>query len=303
MAIRHGVTDTDNHFLIDPITRTIENESGKHVLIQYDHNSERYTFECPRYVEGHDMSLCNKIEVHFVNTSTGNLKSVGIYEADDLHLAPDDSNVVMFSWLIHRNATRYVGKLNFVIRFTCFDDTETNDEYIWNTSIYSDISIDKGIYNVDDYEQWKQEILAILEISDSVTSSSSDIIASSKAVKTAYDKGVEANEKLTEAYNASMFAGQQSSAAHTAATEALGKAAQALQIAQQALDNVGLKFSDLRKYISDSVTSNSSETIASSRAVKEAYDKAASVAKSLKTTQFTFEYDDGTEETISVYIK
>lgn len=303
MAIRHGVTDTDNHFLIDPITRTIENESGKHVLIQYDHNSERYTFECPRYVEGHDMSLCNKIEVHFVNTSTGNLKSVGIYEADDLHLAPDDSNVVMFSWLIHRNATRYVGKLNFVIRFTCFDGTESNNEYIWNTSIYSDISIDKGIYNVDDYEQWKQEILAILEISDSVTSSSSDIIASSKAVKTAYDKAVEAISMLDEANRLSGEANQQSSEAQQAATEALGQAGEALKLAQQALENVGLKFSDLRKYISDSVTSNSSETIASSRAVKEAYDKADSVANSLKTTQFTFAYDDGTEETVSVYIK
>lgn len=303
MAIRHGVTDTDNHFLIDPITRTIDNESGKHVLIQYDHNSERYTFECPRYVEGHDMSLCNKIEVHFVNTSTGNLKSVGIYEANDLHLAPDDSNVVMFSWLIHRNATRYVGKLNFVVRFTCFDNTETNDEYIWNTSIYSDISIDKSIYNVDDYEQWKQEILAILEISDSVTSSSSDIIASSKAVKTAYDKGVEAVAMLDEAYRLSDAASKQSDEAFKIADDAFNDAKEALKIAGEALDNVGLKFSDLRKYISDSVTSNSSETIASSRAVKEAYDKAASVANSLKTTQFTFEYDDGTEETISVYIK
>lgn len=165
MAIRHGVTDSDNHFIIDPVTRTIKNNSGKTVLIQHDHNSERFTFECPRYVDEHDMSLCDNIEIHFINTGTGSYQSSGIYEVKDLELAADGTDNVTFTWLISRNATQYVGKLNFVVRFVCVG-SESVLEYAWNTAIYSDIVIAKSIYNgyqfVEDYidllEQWKHDL-------------------------------------------------------------------------------------------------------------------------------------------------
>lgn len=145
MAVRHGVNDTDNHFIIDPVTRTIVNKSGKLVLIQYDHNSERFTFECPRYIEKHDMSLCNRVEIHFINTGTGSSRSSGVYEIKDLHISPDNSNTVICSWLISQDATRYVGKLNFAIRFECVENDTI--EYAWNTGIYSDIAISKSIFN------------------------------------------------------------------------------------------------------------------------------------------------------------
>ena len=52
MAHQHGVYDTDKHFVIDSNTRKIENQSkSKITLIQNDHDSERFTFEIPRYVE------------------------------------------------------------------------------------------------------------------------------------------------------------------------------------------------------------------------------------------------------------
>lgn len=66
MAHKHSVYDTDPHFAIDPITRAITNQSTtKTQLMQYDHNSERFTFEIPRLVDGHDMKLCDKIEIHY----------------------------------------------------------------------------------------------------------------------------------------------------------------------------------------------------------------------------------------------
>lgn len=168
MAVRHGVTDTDRHFIIDPITRTIKNQSGKLVLIQYDHNSERFTFECPRHVDEHDMSLSDKVEIHYINTGTGNSWSSGIYEADDLRISADNTDVVTFSWLISQNATQHVGKLNFIIRFTCVGDDATL-EYAWNTGIYSDIAIAKSIYNgeefveeyIDVLEMWKQDLYSV----------------------------------------------------------------------------------------------------------------------------------------------
>ena len=50
MAHAHIVSDSDNHFIIDPISRQISNNSKKTILIKTDHNSEQFTFELPRYV-------------------------------------------------------------------------------------------------------------------------------------------------------------------------------------------------------------------------------------------------------------
>lgn len=62
----HNVYATDTHSSINPVTRAIKNASSKKAtLMQNDHNSERFTFELPRYIEGYDMSLCNETEVHY----------------------------------------------------------------------------------------------------------------------------------------------------------------------------------------------------------------------------------------------
>ena len=166
MALKHSVYDTDTHFSINPITRVLKNEaSQKTSLIQYDHNSERFTFELPRYIEGHDMSLCNVVQVHYNNIDAKTKEqSCGVFEVTDLQISPDDDEVVIFSWLISQNATRYVGSLNFLVRFSCTDETGTVF-YVWNTAIYTNISVSNGIYNgeavledyVDILEHWKTE--------------------------------------------------------------------------------------------------------------------------------------------------
>ena len=76
MAHQHQVVDSDIRFAINPITRAITRvEAKKSSLVVGDHNSERFTFEIPKIVEGHDMTLCNVIRVHYLNTSSEN-KSV-----------------------------------------------------------------------------------------------------------------------------------------------------------------------------------------------------------------------------------
>ncbi|WP_080742335.1 phage tail protein [Gallibacterium anatis] len=90
----------------------------------------------------------------------------------------------------------------------------------------------------------KKEILTELHRSDSVTSASSDTVATSKAVKTAYDKAVDGVNKAN--------------AAQTAANNAQTTANAAIPNSKK----------------SDSVISASSDTVATSKAVKDAYDKA-----------------------------
>ena len=165
MAHIHEVIDSDKCFTIDPITRAIVNDAGnkKTQLIQNDHNSERFAFQLPRYIEGHDMSLSNKVEVHYINIDqSSNERSVGVYEVNDLALSEDNESVLL-SWLISNNATKYVGVLSFAICFKCM----SNDviDYSWNTAINSSIQIAKGMYNseiiikdyIDVLEAWKEE--------------------------------------------------------------------------------------------------------------------------------------------------
>jgi hypothetical protein len=160
MTHNHGVSDFDARFVINPITRQIRNESkGKITLIQNDHNSERFSFELPRLVEGHDMSLCNKVEVHYLNVSQNKEQRDGVYTVDDLRV---DGDKVVCSWLISNNATMLVGSLNFLLRFSCVNEDGVIT-YAWHTAIHTGIVVSDGINGgemleteyLDIIEQWK----------------------------------------------------------------------------------------------------------------------------------------------------
>lgn len=153
MPHEHNVYDTDSHFVIDAVTRKIINNSGKNILMQHDHNSECFTFEVPRTIDGHDMSLCTNVEIHYINAGLNN-RHLGIYIVNDLHVNENDDKVE-FTWLIDGNATQYEGTLNFIIRFMC--SQEDTLLYAWHTAKYSDINIAGVIYNSDVYDEIEAE--------------------------------------------------------------------------------------------------------------------------------------------------
>ena len=164
MPHTHPVTDNDPHFVIDPITREITNESRKIKLMQGDHASEIFTFEVPRYIDGHDMSLCNKIAVHYINIGSSG-SNADVYIVTDAAINESEDKIE-FSWIIYRTATKYAGNLNFLIKFSCIDDDATI-VYQWNTDIFKGIMISTGMDNeetivednIDLLEQWKNEII------------------------------------------------------------------------------------------------------------------------------------------------
>ena len=173
MKHKHSVYDTDAHFSINPFTRAIKNEStSKVAVIQHDHNSERFTFEIPRLVDGHDMSLCDRVEVHYINMDSTNAENISadIYEVNDLQVSPDDRNLVICSWLLSQNATKYAGSLNFLVRFLCLDEGKV--AYAWHTAVFTGISVSSGILNnaeeiiephVDVLAQWKTQLFEASE--------------------------------------------------------------------------------------------------------------------------------------------
>lgn len=162
---KNDVQDLDSHFIINGDTRMISNGTHKSVLVQFDHNSERFTFEMPRYIEEHDMSLSDMVQIHYINIG-GAQRNADIYQVDDLVIKSDDPNTIEFTWLVANSATQLAGTLSFVIRFACTVDGEIT--YIWNTEIYKDVIISNGIDNtgsvVSEYgdilQEWYNNIIS-----------------------------------------------------------------------------------------------------------------------------------------------
>lgn len=173
MAHIHSVYDSDAHFSINPITRALRSEaSGKTTLFQTDHRSERFTFAVPRMIEGHDLMLCNRVEVHYTNADATDKTKVSkdVYEVNDLRVSPESEDIVICSWLVDGKATKYAGTLRFSLKFKCVSDNGTVD-YVWNTAIFTGISVSPGKDNgeavVEEYsdilEQWRRKIVSAVE--------------------------------------------------------------------------------------------------------------------------------------------
>lgn len=150
MAHIHDVFDTEPRYSIDPVKRTISHLSkDEELIVQGDHNSERFAFELPKYIDGHDMSLCNQVRVHYINIGTDNRRREDVYDVDDLQSDPEDSSRLVFSWLISANATSLAGSLNFAIQFKCIDVSTGEADYVWNTVPYTGIKVSSGINSSD----------------------------------------------------------------------------------------------------------------------------------------------------------
>lgn len=175
------VSDKDYHFLINPIDRSITpypdstanalGATNKVKVVQYDHNSEIFTMEIPRFVEGHDMWQCNRIEVHFLNMGDGGT-SEGIHLIDidtGVKLISGDPDRLQFAWPLSMAATKYAGTLSFAIRFACTSPAESSNEgedveaellYAWSSLPYSKIQVGKSINNAEVILEKYQDILA-----------------------------------------------------------------------------------------------------------------------------------------------
>lgn len=174
MAHEHKVIDKDTHFKVDGITMAISCAGTVKALKRGDHKAERFTFEMPRYIEGHDMSLCNKVEVHYNNikhdsATRETTTNKSFDDVEDFGISPESDETVTWSWLIQGDATQLDGTLNFCIRFACLTGDEI--DYQKFTETYVGVSVGETIWNTeamakayaDVLEKWRQELLIAIE--------------------------------------------------------------------------------------------------------------------------------------------
>lgn len=187
MAHSHQVVDDDKRFIIDSATRTISNPAtNKLILIQHDHNSERFTFELDKVIEGHDMTQCNCVQVHYINyAEKSREKNAGVYEITDVETNELNKDKIIFTWLISDYATKYDGSLQFLIKFACLDEDDITT-YSWHTDIYKGVTISTGIEN--------SEIITS-PLPDIIATWKEDIYNTNYAYETAKDHGFTGTEE------------------------------------------------------------------------------------------------------------
>ena len=139
----------------------------KRLAVQYDHDIETVTFDCPRYWDEHDMS---KMGV-YINYLCAD-KTAGIYQANNVKVDETDSTVMHFDWTISRNVSFVAGPIAFLV---CVRnaDTEGFEKNHWNSEICTSCYISKGleydgevidnIMSPDLIEQWRKKINEITD--------------------------------------------------------------------------------------------------------------------------------------------
>ena len=130
---------TEPHIVIGA-DRVIEvPDELKRIAVQFDHNIETVTFDCPRYWDGNDMS---KMKI-YINYKTPDNR-VGSYHSDEVTVDTSDTNIMHFTWTISKNVTSVKGTLSFLV---CIKKTDASGNEInhWNSELNREMTISEGL--------------------------------------------------------------------------------------------------------------------------------------------------------------
>ena len=131
--------ESEPHIVID-IDRFVSIPAElKRIGVQYDHNIETVTFDCPRYWDGRDLSAM-RVYVNYMRSDGG----VGMYLAEDVTVDPTDESIMHFSWVLSRDATKTKGVLSFLVCAKAVDG-DGNEVNHWNSELNREMTISEGL--------------------------------------------------------------------------------------------------------------------------------------------------------------
>ena len=147
---------TKPHIVVD-IDRIITVPADlKRIAVQYDHNIETVTFDCPRYWDDLDMSTM-AVYVNYKRPDG----VLGSYLADNIVIDETDSSIMHFDWTISKNVTLSSGTLMFLV---CIRNTNVDGDPVnhWNSELNTEMYISKGLECDDDLEELYPDIITQL---------------------------------------------------------------------------------------------------------------------------------------------
>lgn len=114
-------------------------ESLQKIGVQFDHNAETVTFDCPRYWDEHDMSTM-KVYINYMRPND----SFGAYLCDSVEVDFLDNTIMHFDWTISGHVTEFAGPLSFLV---CICDVDQNGDATthWNSELNTQMYISSGM--------------------------------------------------------------------------------------------------------------------------------------------------------------
>lgn len=158
--------ETEPHIVIGEDRVISVPEELRRIAVQYDHDVETVTFDCPRYWDGLDMSELS-IYINYMRKD----RYVACYKATDIVVDDTDPNIMHFNWTVSRNVSEVKGELKFLV---CIkkDDSEGYEVNHWNSELNAEMYISEGLEVdpsiLDPYpdiiSQWEDEVQRVKDI-------------------------------------------------------------------------------------------------------------------------------------------
>lgn len=104
-------------------------EELKNIAVQYDHNIETVTFDCPRYWDGHDMSLM-KIYINYMRADDEKNSAPGL----NVRVDDSDESMMHFDWTIDGFLTAIQGAITFLVCAKKTDEDGSETQH-WNSEL------------------------------------------------------------------------------------------------------------------------------------------------------------------------
>ncbi len=134
---------TEGHIVIGKDRYMTVPEELKRIAVQYDHNIETVTFDCPRYWDEHDMSTM-RVYVNYLRPDGES----GSFLCEPVTIDASDSSIMHFNWTLSNHATMIQGMLSFLV---CVKelDAEGNELHHWNSELCTDVTVSAGLEVVE----------------------------------------------------------------------------------------------------------------------------------------------------------
>lgn len=139
VAVYSSTSISEGHIIIGHDRRITVPDSLKRIAVQYDHNVETVTFDCPRYWDEHDMSEM-QVYINYLLPSG----MLGSYIADNVTVDSNDDTMMHFDWTISNNITDTKGQLTFLVCVKAVD-SEGNESVHWNSERNDEMYIAQGL--------------------------------------------------------------------------------------------------------------------------------------------------------------
>lgn len=132
-------------------------ESIRKIGVQYDHNVNTLTFDCPRYSAGGvDLSKL----IFYVNYLLPD-NTPGSSRLENITVDTEDSELIHFDWVIRRAVTGQEGFLKCLVcaKKSDSEGTETNH---WNTDLFNTMYVTEGLETEAEIEEENKDLITQL---------------------------------------------------------------------------------------------------------------------------------------------